>query len=235
MKKIFFLILTLFAFNISYSQIKQRTVNTAVYAGLGYKFVFLTNPSARNAYPFFQLSSGDFLKEIDGIFGVTINESYAVELAPAYLFTGAVSSDGFYFTNAGVTQFYEPIQTRLFALPLNIKFKYYPFAKNYTSTLSKFYFGAGGGALYINEEVTSRIYSDENRSNYLGAVNAKSNSWTSNYEMFVGIGSFSKIGYGFELSYRFVPLKENKTKPLITEIVSNFNSVNLAANIIFTF
>jgi hypothetical protein len=59
--------------------------------------------------------------------------------------------------------------------------------------------------------------------------------WTSNYEILVGIGNFSKIGYGFELSYRIVPLKQLQTKALITEIASNFSSVNFAANIIFSF
>lgn len=233
--KIISIALLFFICNSSFSQIKQRTVSTSFYTGLGYKFVFLTNKQARDNYPFFQLSNGNFLKEIDGLFGVTINESYSIEFAPAYLYSNSVSNDGFYYNDASGNRFYVPTQSRLFALPLNVRFKYYPFAKNYNSSLSKFYVGGGGGAMYFDEEVTSQVYLNENKLNYLGAKTGKDNFWTSNFEILVGFGSFSKIGYGFELSYRIVPLSKTFKSPVVTDIVSDFNSVNLAANIIYTF
>ncbi|MEO6693879.1 MAG: hypothetical protein ABIY50_06040, partial [Ignavibacteria bacterium] len=208
MKKIFFAIIIMaFCINAS-AQIKKRSTDVSVYTGIGYKFVFLTDPQARNAYPFFQLSKGDFLKELDGFFGVSFNDRYAVEFSPAYLFTNSVSSDGFYFQDNSGRRFYQPQQTRLFALPLNFRFKYFPFAEKFSSTLSKVYFGAGAGAIYINEEMTNQIYSDETRLVNLGAKTYENNFWTSNYELLLGINSFSKIGFGFELSYRFVPLNQ---------------------------
>ena len=87
----------------------------------------------------------------------------------------------------------------------------------------------------MDEEITSQIYIDEFTSSYLGAVTAQNSFWTTDYEILLGIGSFSKIGFGFELSYRFVPLNNTTSKPLVSYLASNFNSVNLAANIILSF
>jgi hypothetical protein len=235
MRKIFLIVPVLLISNISFSQIKQRATNITGYMGFGYKFVFLTNQNARDAYPFFQLSNGDFLKEIDGFFGVNINEKYGIELAPAYLFTNSVSSDGYYFNNINGNRFYVPSQTRLFAVPLELKFKYFPFAKNYASSFSKFYFMGGGGGMYVDEEISSLIYSDDSRLYLLGAKTFSNSFWTSCLEFAVGISSFSKIGYGFEFSYRLVPISNSRDIPVITSIASNFNSINFTANIVFTF
>lgn len=238
MRKLFlFLLLLLFLVSdVSISQIKQRSSSINVYTGIGYKFVFLTDPDASDAYPFFQLSNGDFLKEINGFFGVTLNEQYGIEFSPSYLFTNTLGSDGFYYDNGVTRRFYEPAQTRLAAIPVNLRFKFYPFAKNYSSSLSKMYLGFGGGMMYINEEITSQIYEDEGELNYLGIRTAEDSFWTHDFEFLLGIGSFSKIGFGFELSYRLVPLDDAiESNPLITYIASNFNSINLAANIVFSF
>ena len=126
------------------------------------------------------------------------------------------------------------LKHRLFAVPLNLKFKYFPFAKKYSSSFNKFYFGVGGGAMYVNEEITSQIFLDDTQLTYLGAKSFKI-LWTSDYEISAGFSSFSKIGYGFELSYRFVPLNNSTNVPLITSIASNFNSVNFTANIVFKY
>ncbi|MDQ3019237.1 MAG: hypothetical protein M3R36_01505 [Bacteroidota bacterium] len=235
MKRIILVVLVLLISNISFSQIKQRSSSITHYLGIGYKFVFLTNQAARDAYPFFQLSNGDFMKEIDGFLGVNINEKYAIELAPSYLFTNSLNSDGYYFNNSSGNRFYAPTQSRLFAVPLSLKFKFFPFAKNYASSISKLYFMAGGGGMYINEEIAAQIYLDESEVTFLGARTFENSFWTGNYEFAVGISSFSKIGYGFELSYRLVPITNQSNIPVITSVAKNFNSINFTANIVFTF
>lgn len=235
MKKIFIALLFFFLTGNLFAQIKQRSLSTNVYTGIGYKFVFLTDPDANDAYPFFQLSNGDFLKEIDGFLGVTFSEMYGLEFAPSYLFTNKNGNEGFYFGTGASRYFYVPYQTRLSAVPLNLRFKFYPFAKNYASSLSKVYVGFGAGMMYVNEEITSKVYSDDTEFNYLYARTAENDFWTGDYEFLLGTSSFSKIGFGFELSYRLVPLNNTESKPLISYIASNFNSVNLAANIIFSF
>lgn len=236
MKKIVLILFIFLVYGISYSQIKQRSLSTNVYAGIGYKFVYLTDPDASDAYPFFQLSNGDFLKEIDGFLGVILNESYCIEFAPSYLFTNKNGNEGFYFGQGTSRYFYVPSQTRLSAVPLNLRFKFYPFAKNYSSSLSKVYLGIGAGMMYVSEEITSKVYTDDTEFNYLYARTADNDFWTGDYEFLLGVGSFSKIGFGFELSYRLVPLNnKSESKPLISYTASNFNSINFAANIIFSF
>lgn len=235
LRKIIF-VFTVLAFAVNaQSQIKQRSANITYYTGIGYKFVFLTDPSASDAYPFFQLSDGDFLKELDGFFGMTISERYTIELSPSYLFTNKQNSDGFYFEDNNGLRFYYPVDSRLNAIPINLTFKYFPFARNYSSFISRLYFGGGGGFMYINEETTNQIYTNNNQETYIGARTYNNDFWTSNFEIMLGVSSFSKIGFGFELNYRFVPLNVSHDKPLVTSLAGNFNSVNLSANIIYTF
>ncbi len=237
MKKSALILLLLVLSQYSFAQIKERSTTLSVYGGMAYKFVFLTDKTVRDAYPFLQLSSGDFMKELDLFIGVTFNDQITVEFSPAYLFTSSNGNNGFYFTKNNERLFYYSQQTRLNAMPLNARIKYHPFAKYENNSLKKMYFGIGAGAMYINEEMTNHIYTDENRTVTVspGLKKFSNDFWTSNYELLLGITSFSKIGVGFELSYRFVPLNQNKSEPLITSIAGNFNSTNLAANIIYTF
>lgn len=235
MKKLISLALLFLFTQYSFAQIKERSSSASVYAGIAYKFVFLTDNTARDAYPFFQLTYGDFMKELDGFIGITFKEQFTVEFSPAYLFTNTVSNNGFYFTENNVRRYYYSQEIRLNALPLNGRIKYHPFAGTGNKTLGKMYLGAGVGAMFIKEEMTNQIFTDESRQEYLGIKAFSNDFWTIDYEILAGIASFSKIGVGFELSYRFVPLNQNKTKPLITSVAGNFNSANLAANIIYTF
>jgi hypothetical protein len=236
MKKILIVIVILLLSDYSISQVKSRTTVTSLYAGIGYKFVFFTGSITSNAYPLFQFSNGEFLREINGFFGVSINNKYAIEFNPSYLYSNTANSDGFYFTESNRQRlFYVPEQSRLLAVPLLARFKFFPFSENYKSTTSKMYLGIGGGAIYINEEVVNFIYPDQSSFNTLGAATYENDFWSQNYELFVGINSFSQIGYGFEVSYRLIPLNQNKSKPLISSVSGNFNSINLSANIIFSF
>ena len=236
MKKLLIAVFVLLMSGNVFSQIKSRSNDLNFYAGVGYKLVYLTDNTARNAYPFFQLSQGDFLKEITGQFGAVLNEVVGVEFAPSYLFTTAYSNNGFYYTSPTVgRRYYVPSDSRLFALPLNLRLKFFPQGKNYASFLNKVYISGGFGMMYISEEVVSQVYTDDVNFNYLGTVRADNDFWNINYEIALGLASYSKIGYGFELSYRFVPLDNDVQKPLITSLSPNFNSVNLTANIIFSF
>ncbi|MBL8007895.1 MAG: hypothetical protein JNJ56_10205 [Ignavibacteria bacterium] len=234
MKSILIILMLLYAGNL-FSQIKQRSSGTSAYLGVGYKFVFLTNSAAQDAYPFFQLSNGDFLKEIDGMLGVSFNDKVAVEFSPAYLFTNASSGEGYYYKYQNTNFFYYPVYTNLFALPLNLRIKFFPFSNGTSDMLKKVYIGAGGGAMYIDEQITNQVYSENSRINYLGTYTYKNDFWTPDYEILLGINSFSKIGFGFELSYRFVPLNQSRVNPIISSVADNFNSINFTANIIYSF
>jgi hypothetical protein len=233
MKK-FILLLTIqfLLSSLLYSQ--TRTAGPTSFAGLGYSIMIFTDGDVSNTYPTFDFSRGDFLKQINIFYGMKFND-FSIEIAPAFIFTNTQSSDGFYYTETnGSRRFYYPQESRLFAAPINLKAKYYPFTSS-VSAVSNIYFGAGAGMMYIKEEYRNLVYTDESRLVFLGTNNAKNSFWKPNFEAVIGIGSFSKFAYGFEVGYRFVPLDQKRDHPLITSLAGNFNSVNLSANVIFTF
>lgn len=240
---LYILFLTLFVCGISEAQIKQRSQNKVFYTGVGYKFVLFTDSEARSAYPFFDITNQAFVKELGGFFGMVLSERVAFELAPSYIFSNDYGSDdeeadggGFYFNESGVERFYVPSDAKMYAIPFNARVKYFPFAKDYSSAFNLLYFGAGAGPLYLSEQMTQRVYTDEGRLDYLGVGQYADDFWTVNFEAIAGIATVSKFGIGFEMSYRFIPLGSAVgTKPLITSIAKNFNSFNIAANVIYKF
>ncbi|MBK6537312.1 MAG: hypothetical protein IPG09_05885 [Ignavibacteria bacterium] len=78
MKKIISLVILFIISQNTFAQIKERSSSSSVYAGMAYKFVYLTDNTVEDAYPFFQLNSGDFMKELDGFIGITFNERYTL-------------------------------------------------------------------------------------------------------------------------------------------------------------
>lgn len=233
----------LFFCGISEAQIKQRSQNKVFYTGVGYKFVLFADDEARSAYPFFDVTNQAFVKELGGFFGMVLDERVAFEIAPSYMFSNDYGSDdseadagGFYFTENGVSRFYVPSDAKMYGIPFNARVKYFPFGKDYGSAFNLLYFGAGAGPVYLSEEMTQRVYTDEGRLDYLGVGQYADDFWTVNFEAIAGIATVSKFGIGFEMSYRFIPLGSAAgTKPLITSIANNFNSFNLAANVIYKF
>jgi hypothetical protein len=231
--KYFFLALILIS-NISYSQIKTRET-TQVYAGAGYSFVIFTNSKMTDSYPLFG-SSGDFLKEVNFFGGIKVNRNFAVELSPSIIFSNSTNNKGFYFTNsAGAAQFYVPNTTSFLSVPLNIKGKYYPFTKDLISQMSNVYIGLEAGMVYVKEEITNYIYQDNTMTGFVKSQIDKNSFWKPDFGISVGYGSTAKFGYGFEASYRFVPLDGDSKYPLTTSFAKDMNSVNLTAKLIFSF
>lgn len=226
----------------SVSQIKQRSQSKVIYTGAGYKFVLFTDGDAQEAYPFFDFTSQAFVKEVDAFIGVVIGESVALEFSPSYMFSndyGGGESDevgGFSFSSNGTSRFYVPTSSHLYAIPINIRAKYFPFSRDYSSAFNMFYIGGGGGPVFISEEMEQRVYSDDSRLDYLGATRNEDSFWTYNIEAIAGIATVPKFGIGFELCYRLIPLSSaSGNKPLITSIADNFNNVDFALNIIYKF
>ncbi len=131
--------------------------------------------------------------------------------------------------------FYVPNTTSFMALPVNLKAKYYPFTKDMISHMSNFYLGFEAGMTYIKEEMNNYIYTDNTMTNFLKAEIEKNSFWKPDFAISVGYGSTAKFGYGFEASYRFIPLDGNSTLPLTTSMAKDMNSVNLTAKLIFSF
>ncbi len=246
MKTVIFMILLnaanlCFFSSTSEAQIKKRSQSKVYYTGAGYKFVMFTDGSVQDAYPFFDLSTQAFVKEVMGFFGIVVSERVAVELAPSYLFSndyGSNSDDasGFYFEKNGVNRYYVPTSANMHAIPVNLRVKYFPFAKDYGSFFNMLYIGAGGGPIYVSESMDQRVYADESKLVYQGATRNEDSFWTMNFEALAGIATVPKFGVGFEIGYRFIPLGAAAgDKALITSTAKNFNNLNLAINVIYKF
>ncbi|MBS1515528.1 MAG: hypothetical protein JSS63_10865 [Bacteroidetes bacterium] len=239
MKKLTFVIFSLvLIFILSageiFPQVKTRET-TQVYAGMGYSFVVFTNTTMSDAYPVFG-SSGDFLKEINFFGGVRANRNLAVELSPSFIFSNAVNSKGFTYTSIlGNTGYYVPNTTTFLSVPLNIKLKYFPFTQDLVSQLSNIYIGAEVGMAYVKEETSNYIYANSSLTNFIGIKTDKNSFWKPDFGISIGYASTAKFGYGFEASYRFIPLDGNNTLPLTTSMAKDMNSVNLTAKLIFSF
>ncbi|MCB0722203.1 MAG: hypothetical protein KDC42_07855 [Ignavibacteriae bacterium] len=238
MKKIsisLLLLTGLLFFTDSNAQFKDRTSSYS-YLGGGYTLVFFTNGEVTDTYPVFNLNSSSFLSEVNVFYGMRLSPLMAIEISPSFIFTNSTSNDGFYFTNSsGTRNFYYPNEANLFALPININFKLYPFFADPLSPMSNMYLGAGGGMMYFNEEFDNNVYSDSTLTSFLRFEKSKNSFWTQDFSLFVGFGSTAKFGYAFELGYRFVPVDGDGTKPQTTSLVKNFNSVNLSAKVVFSF
>jgi len=236
--KYFLLALALVCHASSFSQVKTRETSQA-YAGIGYSFVIFTNSGMTDSYPLFG-TGGDFLKEVNLFGGVRINRSLAFELSPSIIFTNANNNTkGFYFTpqepTTGDQNYYLPNTTSFLAIPVNVKAKYFPFTKDLISQMSNLYIGVEAGMVYVKEEINNYIYFDETMTRFTGSGVSKNSFWKPDFGISIGYSSTAKFGYGFEASYRFVPLEGDKKYPLTTSLAKDMNSVNLTAKLIFSF
>jgi hypothetical protein len=219
----------------SYGQFKDRTSSYS-YAGAGYSLVFFTDGDVSETYPAFDLNSGSFITEIGFFYGMRLSPPVAVEIAPSFIFTNSKNNDGFYFTNrAGERNYYFPNEASLFALPVNLNLKIYPFFADPLTPLGNMYIGAGAGMMYLSESFNNSIYADSNLVNFQRFAKSENSLWTPNYKFFLGFGTSGKFGYAFEVGYRFVPLDGDGTKPQTTSLAKNFNSVNVSAKVMFSF
>lgn len=234
--KIFLITLVFVTLNSinSFAQIKTRESSQA-YAGIGYSFVIFTNSDMTDSYPLFG-NNGDFLKEVNLFGGIKTSRSFAIEFSPSFMFTNAINSKGFSYTNSsGVNRFYVPNTGSFLSIPVNLKAKYYPFTKDLISQMSNLYFGFEAGMAYVKEEFTNFVYSDNTMASFVGSGSEKNSFWKPDFGISIGYGSTAKFGYGFEASYRFIPLDGDKKYPLTTSFAKDMNSVNLTAKLIFSF
>lgn len=225
------------SYSDSFAQVKTRE-SAQAYAGMGYSFVIFTNSDMTDSYPLFG-SSGDFLKEINFFGGLRASRNFALELSPSIIFSNANNSKGFYYKLPGPTHldqnFFVPNTTSFLALPINLKAKYYPFTKDLISQMSNFYLGFEAGMVYVKEEVNNSIYFDNTMTTFTGSKTFSNSFWKPDFGISIGYGSTAKFGYGFEASYRFIPLDGDNKYPLTTSIAKDMNSVNLSVRLIFSF
>jgi hypothetical protein len=88
--------------------------------------------------------------------------------------------------------------------------------------------------VYIKEQARNYIYSDSSYNmNYLRVQDDKNDVWAPNLTLSLGISSASNFAYGFDITYRVVPMPIKRNTPLSSSNASNYNSINLSARVLF--
>lgn len=231
MKKLTIIFLLVIGANYLIAQIKDRDKGHP-YAGLGYSLVIFTNSDASKIYPMINLNTSSFLSEINLSAGYKFNRNFALEFNPSFVFASSNNNKGFYYYDKldKSNYFYLPNKANLFTLPLNVKMKIFPFAKQTFSFVNNIFFAIGGGPMYINEQYDNAVYNSENyfQTNALKFQTYSNSFWRYNAVISGGYDYAGNVGLGFEFSFRMVPLAIDGPAPVITSVASNFNSINLS-------
>lgn len=236
MKKSIFLVLIFgLTFNLTISQTKVSK-KSGLYAGIGYSFMIYTNPEVTDIYPSFDFRTGSFNTEINPFVGYKVSDAVSLEFSPSFIYSKSGGSKGFYYeSSVNPKYYYLPSPAYIFAIPLNLKMKLFPFAEKGSFITNGIFFGVSAGAMFIREEYDNQIYTNENMNTLLNIRNVSNVQWAPNTMLSLGYSSDQQFSYGFELGYRFVPLSLKRDYPLITSLASNINAVVLNIKIGFNF
>jgi hypothetical protein len=235
MKK-YILLIALLILSVNISSAQLTTKKSGVYGGIGYSFLIYTNPAVSGTYPSFDFRTNSFNTEVNPFLGFRISDAVSLEFSPSFIYTSSGGSKGFYYSSiVNPTYYYLPSPAYLFAIPLNIKMKYFPFAKSSSIVSKGIFFGISAGPMFIREEYDNRIFTDETTNDYLATRNYSNTQWAPNTLLSVGYSSNQQFAYGFELGYRFVPLSLKRDYPLITSLASDLNAVVVNIKIGFNF
>ena len=236
-KNIIFLFILIPFYFTANAQYKDRE-SSFNYAGIGYSLVFFTNPDVSKIYPSIDLNNGSLMNELNAFYGFKISRNFAIELASSMLFAKAARDiDGSYFTQNGQTYWYKPQDASLFALTIDLKAKYYPFARNNQSFPKDIYLSAGGGIMYVKEEYNSYLYSDSTYTGtFIGSSNDNNSSWFPNFVFSIGYMSGNyNFGYGLDIGYRIVPISPDRATVLSSSNAGNYNALIISLKGLFNF
>lgn len=233
-KYLLFILLICFAFNFVTAQTKSAK-RSGLYAGLGYSFLIYTNPDVTDIYPSFDFRTGSFNTEVNPYLGMKLSDAVSLEFSPSIIYSKSGGSKGFYYQSTNTNYYYLPSPAYIFAIPLNLKLKLFPFAKSVSVVSKGLFMGISAGAMFIREEYDNQIYTNENMNNLMNLRNVSNTLWAPNTLVSVGYSSDQQFSYGFELGYRLVPLSIKRDYPLVTSLASNMNAVVLNIRIGFNF
>jgi hypothetical protein len=217
-------------------QLKTRKTVTS-YFGAGYSFIIFTASYMNTAYPVLNFSSGDFLSEINVFYGFSIAKAVTLEFEPSILFTRNNRTlhielkepvSGFSWVH--------PSSLSMLAFPLAVNARFFPLF-NLKGFGRLFFIGAGAGMAWIREEY------DNYYNNNPGGIfisndpflfrTESSSQWAPLFRIMTGFtGAGGAFGFGGELRYNIVPLKQTN-EPFVTRYSPNFNSVDLTIRFYF--
>jgi hypothetical protein len=219
-------------------QLKTRKTVTS-YFGAGYAFIIFTASDMNKAYPVLDFSSGDFLSEINLFYGFAVAKAVTFEFEPSILFTRNnrilnIELNKPKIIGGNSYTWAHPTAMSMLAFPLTVNVRFFPLYK--LKTFGRLFFvGGGAGAVWIREEYDN-IYNNDPSGYYIfGAGTTESTSqWSPLFRIMTGFtGTGGAFGFGGEIRYNFVPLKQSD-EPFATRYAPNFNSVDISLRFYFS-
>lgn len=225
-------------------QLKTRKTVTS-YFGAGYSFMIFTNKYMSEAFPVLDTRNGSFLTNINLFFGFAIAKAVTLEFSPSILFTSNNRQVNYSFSspyNSGSGNSYNYGHTYtngIIALPLVLNVRFFPMFKQ-KSFARLFFIGGGVGAAWIREE--NDVYFNNNPTSIITNTGSQeyisgisTSQWAPVFKAMAGFtGTGGQFGFGGELSYNIIPLKQDMTVPFATRFAKDFNSVDITLRFYFS-
>jgi hypothetical protein len=225
------------------SQLKKRkTVNA--YFGAGYSFMIFTNKYMSDAFPVLDTRNGNFLTNINLFFGFAIAKAVTLEFSPSILFTSNNKQVDYtlnpkYTSGSNTYQYAHTYTNGIIALPLVVNARFFPLFKQ-KSFARLFFIGGGAGMAWIREE-NDVIYNNLPNSFVIYGgdsetrIGMSASQWAPVFRIISGFtGTGGQFGFGGELSYNFIPLKQDTSQPFATKFAKDMNSVDITLRFYFS-
>jgi hypothetical protein len=104
-----------------------------------------------------------------------------------------------------------------------------------TSFARLFFIGGGIGYQWIKEDYDIFYSRTRQPIGYYGGVSASDDQWAPVFRIMTGFtGTGGQFGFGGEVRYNIVPLKEEAGSPFATRRAKNFNSVDISLRFYFS-
>ncbi len=221
-------------------QFKTRKTVTS-YFGAGYSFMIFTNSYMSSAFPVLDTRNGSFLTNINLFFGFAIAKAVTIEISPSILFTSNNRQVNYAFTqpyrinNIGYN-YAHTYTNGIIALPIALNARFFPMYKQ-KGFARLFFIGGGVGTAYIREE--NDVFFNNNpttfNANDQSIIGTSTSQWAPLFRAITGFtGTGGQFGFGGEVSYNFIPLKQDQTIPFATRFGKDMNSVDLTLRFYFS-
>lgn len=226
-------------FSKNYQLKTRKTVSS--YFGAGYSFMIFTNKYMSTAFPILDTRNGTFLTNINLFFGFSIAKAVTLEFSPTILFTSNNKQVDYqlnpkYTSGLNTYEYAHTGTNGIIALPLAINVRFFPMFKQ-KSFARLFFIGGGAGAVWVREE-NDVYYNNLPNTYFYGDVyrsGISTSQWAPLFRIISGFtGTGGQFGFGGELSYNFIPLKQDTSQPFATRFAKDMNSVDITLRFYFS-
>jgi len=227
-------------FKKNYQLKTRKTVSS--YFGAGYSFMIFTNSFMSNAFPVLDTRNGNFLTNINLFFGFSIAKAVTLEISPSILFTSNNRQVDYNLSTPkvinGTSYNYAHTSTNgIIALPIALNVRFFPLFKQ-KSFARLFFIGGGVGAAWIREENDVSYNNSPNTFYYYGDPGQNgiaTSQWAPIFKVISGFtGTGGQFGFGGELTYNIIPLKQDTSQPFATRFAKDMNSVDITLRFYFS-